>query len=40
MSHAATNWAIQQRGLARKTHVRRWIDDLGRSEDRIIENAT
>ena len=27
-------------GWPAKTHVRRWIDDLGLSEDRIIETAT
>ena len=27
-------------GAPARTHVRRWIDDLGLSEDRIIETAT
>ena len=27
-------------GWPAKTHVRRWIDDLGLTEDRIIETAT
>ena len=27
-------------GWPARTHVRRWIDDLGLSEDRIIETAT